>query len=143
MKQQKITASAFILHQGKVLLVKRSETETFAPNHWELPGGHMDFGETIEEGLRRECIEELELNVEVKDSFFSFTYVTDEGESHYVEIINLCILTSDNPKIKLNPKEHSEYKWASSKEELKDLEMFYLEKEAVIKGFEFVQARSK
>lgn len=38
---------------GKVLVVKESG------NHWNLPGGGMDHGETIESGMKRELYEEL------------------------------------------------------------------------------------
>lgn len=139
MNQQKITASAFIFHQGKVLLVKRSSSETFAPNHWELPGGHIEFGETIEEGLQREAVEEINFSIEVKNTFHSFTYVIDTTMKHYVEVINLCFPKSNNPEVKLNPEEHSEYRWIENKEELDDLDMFFEEKNAVLKGFEHVK----
>lgn len=39
---------------GKVLVVKEK-----ADDHWNLPGGGMDHGETIHEGLKRELYEEL------------------------------------------------------------------------------------
>lgn len=138
MKQQKITASAFIYHNKKVLLVKRADSETFAPNHWELPGGHMEFGEAIEEGLLRECIEEVGFSVNIKNTFHSFTFITDNDMTHYIENINLCAPKSSHPAVTLNPKEHSDYKWIKSKEELDELDMFFEEKNAVIKGFELV-----
>lgn len=138
MQLQKITASAFIYNQGKTLIIKRSETETFAPGHWELPGGHMEFGETIEEGLLRECIEEVGFSVNIKNTFHSFTFITDNDMTHYIENINFCTPKSSHPAVTLNPEEHSDYKWIKSKEELDELDMFFEEKNAVIKGFEFV-----
>lgn len=133
---QIITAGAFIHKDNKVLLIKRSSTEAFAPNHWELPGGHIEYGETIEDGLKREAKEEIGIEITVYDSVFSFTYVLENTASHYVEIINMAVPKNSDSKIILNPKEHSEYKWISKLHELEDLEMFHLEAAAVTKGFE-------
>jgi 8-oxo-dGTP pyrophosphatase MutT (NUDIX family) len=48
--QQVITACAFI-HQkvdgvDKVFMARRADTKKFMPGIYELPGGHIDFGET-------------------------------------------------------------------------------------------------
>lgn len=43
----------------RVLLGKRSATQTFYPDVWDVPGGHCEAGETPEQGLVRELEEEL------------------------------------------------------------------------------------
>lgn len=134
MNLQIITTGVFIHKDGQVLLVKRADTETFASKHWELPGGHVDFGETIEEALTREALEETGLDVVVKQVFHAFTYVLPETNKHYVEIIMMAQLKNENQKIQLHPAEHSEYKWISHVSELEDLEIFHLEKKAIIEG---------
>ncbi len=48
------------VHDGHVLL-HRSEHDDF----WALPGGRMEVGETIEQTLKREMLEELDAVVEV------------------------------------------------------------------------------
>ena len=62
--QQVIVAAAFISHKfdgvTKVFLPKRAATKKFLPNVFELPGGHIDFGEDIETGLKREIFEEFQ-----------------------------------------------------------------------------------
>ncbi len=47
--------------ENRVLLVKRR----FEPysGRWSIPGGHVEFGERLEEALRRELREEVGLNV--------------------------------------------------------------------------------
>lgn len=56
--QQVITACAFIHHKfngvEKVFLPKRADTKKFLPGAYELPGGHIDFGEDPVSGLKRE-----------------------------------------------------------------------------------------
>jgi 8-oxo-dGTP diphosphatase len=51
---------AFILNEGKFLVMHKNGVQE---DLWELPGGRMEFGETAEETLIRELIEETELLV--------------------------------------------------------------------------------
>ena len=88
--QQVITATAFIHHNfdgvEKVFLPKRAATKKFLPNINELPGGHIDFGEDIVKGLKREILEEFEMHVNIGDPFFVFTYNNEIKGSHSVEV---------------------------------------------------------
>jgi ADP-ribose pyrophosphatase YjhB (NUDIX family) len=47
--------------QGRILLGHRRDT-----NWWNLPGGGMELGETVDEAVRREVREETDLEVEVE-----------------------------------------------------------------------------
>ena len=40
------------------------ETIVFCPNHWTLPGGKVEEGETPEQAICREVEEELSVNLE-------------------------------------------------------------------------------
>lgn len=136
MQHQKITASAFIHKDNKVLLVKRAETETFAPGHWELPGGHIEFGETVEDGLNREVQEETGLHVRLGETFHQFTYVSDNSKDHYIELILMATPQDKDQEVMLNPEEHSEFKWVTKDEFIGNYtDMFDLERTAIIEGF--------
>jgi mutator protein MutT len=56
--------------KGEILLMKRDNKNTIPfPDTWDIFGGHVEEGETPEEGMKREIREELEWNV-TSYSFF-------------------------------------------------------------------------
>lgn len=57
----RIGVGVMILRQGKVLLMKRRGSH--GEGQWNLPGGHLDFGETIAQCAKREIWEETGLKV--------------------------------------------------------------------------------
>ncbi len=63
-------AAAVIIHHGKVLASSRPADRTHS-GKWEFPGGKVDAGESLQEALKRELLEELGLPVEVGAEFMS------------------------------------------------------------------------
>jgi 8-oxo-dGTP diphosphatase len=51
--------SALMIEHGRVLMVRRGPTRAWAPDRWDLPGGHVEQGETEHDALVREAREEL------------------------------------------------------------------------------------
>jgi len=118
--QQVITACALIHHNfdgiEKVFLPKRATTKKFLPSVFELPGGHIDYGEDMVAGLKREVREEFEMNVSVGDPFACFTYVNDVKRSHSIEVIYFAQFTDPLEDIVLHDDDHSEFIWVSKDE---------------------------
>lgn len=118
--QQVITACAFIHHNfdgvEKVFLPKRAETKKFLPGVYELPGGHIDFGEEIVAGLKREVMEEFCMEISIGDPFYVFTYTNNIKGSHSIEVDFFAKFISPISEIKLNQEDHSEYGWFSEEE---------------------------
>lgn len=118
--QQVITACAFVHHNfdgvEKVFLPKRAETKKFLPGAFELPGGHIDFGEDIVEGLKREIAEEFGMQVGIGDPFGAFTYSNPIKGSHSVEVVYFAKFIDPIENVQLNSEDHSEYKWLSEEE---------------------------
>lgn len=118
--QQVITACAFIHEQfggvEKVFLPKRAATKKFLPDVYELPGGHIEFGEDIIVGLKREIKEEFGVKIQVGDPFAVFTYTNDIKGAHAVEIVYFATFAKPLENITLQPEDHSSYDWFTKEE---------------------------
>lgn len=57
-------ACAIIILEEKILVVQRSDTMSL-PLKWEFPGGKIESGESDEECIKREIIEELNIKIEL------------------------------------------------------------------------------
>jgi len=83
---------ALIFEDGKILLVERGKEPL--KGYWSIPGGIVETGEKLEEGIRREVAEETGLNVEPYSMFEIFERIIrdaeDRPEYHYVLIDYLC-----------------------------------------------------
>lgn len=115
--QQVITACALIhkTENGvpRVFMPRRAKTKKFLPDVFELPGGHIDFGEGLVDGLAREINEEFGMKVKIGSPFAAFTYVNDVKKSHSAEVIYFATFVDSEDDITLDPSDHSEYIWVS------------------------------
>lgn len=64
-----------ILHEKKLLVIKKNRGPYIGL--YDLPGGSLEFGESIEEGLAREIEEEIGGKVKTMDFLKNVTYVAD------------------------------------------------------------------
>jgi ADP-ribose pyrophosphatase YjhB (NUDIX family) len=75
-----------------VLLVRRGREPL--KGLWSLPGGVLELGETLAEGLQREVREELNLEVRVLEVVEVFERITRDAQGrvayHYVLVDYLC-----------------------------------------------------
>lgn len=87
-----IGVGAVVVQRGRALLVRR-DTEPLR-GEWSVPGGMLELGEKLRDGVRREVLEETGLEVEpgeVLDVFDSiFADATGRTQYHYVLIDYLC-----------------------------------------------------
>jgi 8-oxo-dGTP diphosphatase len=118
--QQVITACAFIHQQfdgvEKLFWPKRADTKKFLPGVYELPGGHIDFGEDLILGLIREIKEEFGMTISVGDAFAAFTYANEVKGSHSIEVVFFAKFADPIEDIKLNPEDHSTFGWFAESE---------------------------
>jgi 8-oxo-dGTP diphosphatase len=88
-----------IFEEGKILLVERGKEPL--KGYWSIPGGIVETGEKLEEGIRREVAEETGLDVEPYSMFEIFERIIPDAEGkleyHYVLIDYLCRRRSGEP----------------------------------------------
>jgi ADP-ribose pyrophosphatase YjhB (NUDIX family) len=65
LSRPQIAVSAAIFRDGKILLVRRARSP--AKGFYSLPGGRVEFGETLHTALHREVDEETSLRIEIVD----------------------------------------------------------------------------
>jgi ADP-ribose pyrophosphatase YjhB (NUDIX family) len=87
-----IGVGAVIVSHGRVLLVRRA-TEPLK-GEWSVPGGALELGETLHDGVRREALEETGLAVEPHEvlEVFDSIFRDQQGRTqyHYVLVDYLC-----------------------------------------------------
>ena len=95
-----IGVGGVIVHRDRVLLVRRA-TEPLK-GEWSVPGGMLELGEKLRDGVRREVLEETGVHVEPGDvlDVFDSIFQDEQGRTqyHYVLIDYLCRFVSGEAK---------------------------------------------
>ena len=108
----KVSAKAFFLKDGRVLLVK----PTGSKDRYDIPGGKVKFAESREQGVYRECLEEVGLKI--KNA--KFIGKDDERDKVYF------LVTEWDGEIVLQLEEIEKYRWVP----IEEVEKYYLTKTA-------------
>jgi 8-oxo-dGTP diphosphatase len=95
-----LSVAGVVMAGDKVLLVKRGRAP--AKGIWSIPGGAVEVGESLEEALKRELMEETGLQVRVGPLVEVVERVLpdDQGkvEYHYVILDYLCFADPEEPR---------------------------------------------
>lgn len=87
-----VGVGAVVVKEGRALVVRRA-TEPLR-GEWSIPGGMLELGEKLREGIAREVREETGLEVEVGEVLDVFDSIFPDSEGrmqyHYVLIDFLC-----------------------------------------------------
>ena len=113
MKHYNVVA-AVVCHDGKYLCMQKGKTKfEYTSYKWEFPGGKIEPGETPQQALARELMEEMEYPVEVGEKLVTVNH--EYPDSSITMTAYLC-----TPK-GFKKREHADSKWCS-KEVLKGLD---------------------
>jgi len=94
---------AVIIRDNKVLLVRTKDKSS-----WDFPGGFLRYGESPEDGLKRELIEELNAKIKVERLFEALVDVFGSYSDRNLNLFYKVELISD--KI-MASSEIEEFKW--------------------------------
>ncbi|MBI2421573.1 MAG: NUDIX hydrolase [Candidatus Hydrogenedentes bacterium] len=98
----RIRAAAILLHEGRVLLVEHAKA---GRHYWLLPGGGVDYGESLAEAVARELREELHLVGTVHEPLLINDAIDPEGGRHLVQVGFRVTLTGQGePKLGIDPR---------------------------------------
>ncbi len=71
------------LADGMIVLIERKNP----PHGWALPGGFVDYGESIEHAAIREAEEEISLNVTLTEQFYTYSDPRRDPRHHTVSTV--------------------------------------------------------
>jgi 8-oxo-dGTP diphosphatase len=108
-----IVVCGLIHRNGKIFVARRAAVKAVFPGRFELPGGHVELGESLKDALKRELNEELQVRVDVGQIVDAFTYGGKDEQK--CQVVYLCRIVGDGEPV-LNPADHSEALWLSENE---------------------------
>jgi len=109
MQQVRVGVGVFIRKNGKILLGKRKNAH--GDGAWGLPGGHLEFNESIEDCARREVLEETGLEIQDVQLGPYTNDIFEQDKKHYITIYGLAD-TDAEPKL-MEPDKFERLEWYS------------------------------
>jgi 8-oxo-dGTP pyrophosphatase MutT (NUDIX family) len=107
-----VTARSIILDpEGRMLILKRSQSDPLAPGTWDLPGGRAEDGESPEQVAARETAEETGFELHDPSLFFATSDIRD-GVSKTWLFFTGSVQEHAEPVLS---SEHDGYEWIDPK----------------------------
>lgn len=107
MSEFRIAVKAFIVKDGKLLIIKRKPDNVHYADKWDIPGGRLEVGEDPRVGVKRETKEETNLMVDPLLPLRIEHFIRDDGQG-ITMIIFLCKPLTDDLVLS---EEHEAYEW--------------------------------
>lgn len=105
MKKVEVVAGV-IKYDEQILCMQRPKSKLeYISEKYEFPGGKVEKGETLEEALNRELLEELDINTNIKSLYLTVVHQYPDFELTMHSFI--CEVTSNE----ITLIEHIDYKW--------------------------------
>lgn len=104
----------FIRKGNEFLIIKRTDSKSYMPSKWDIPGGSMEVGERIEDTAVREVFEETGLHVVPQEILYTYVNPVELPVRQTLQIIMRADYAGG--EVKTNPKEHDAWKWVTIEE---------------------------
>jgi len=113
----RVSAGAAIFRGDQILLLHRS-TQAANPGAWDLPGGHVEPGETLAHAARREVREETGFDVRIGPLFHAevFGSLSKRGKIRPTVGVYFHCSAPVRKEPQLDQHEHTEYAWVRASE---------------------------
>jgi len=98
--------------EGRVFLAKRGPRASNERGYWEFPGGKVSFGEKLIDAVRREFLEEYEMEIEVVELLSVDDHILIEEKQHWISPTYLARHVRGVPRI-VEPEKCSAIGWFS------------------------------
>jgi mutator protein MutT len=121
---------ALVVQQGTILLAKRSAQRDFYPNVWDFFGGHIEAGESPEQTLQRELMEELGISPR-RFRYLETLVTSTPNDRQQLECHLYVVMEWHGTPRNLQPHEHSRIGWFRFEEALQ-LDLAALEYRRII-----------
>jgi mutator protein MutT len=121
-----VGVGAAIIKNGKILITKRGQKAKNEKGKWEIPGGSVEFNETLEDAIKREIKEEHGVEIEVQELLGVFSHIIKKENQHWVSPTYICKIKKGVPSI-LEPEKCAEIGWFTL-EEAKKLKLSIITK---------------
>lgn len=89
----RIRIGVIIVRDDKILLIEHVKN---GHSYWLIPGGGLNYGETIEECAKREMKEETNLDISLDRYLFSSETIAPDGSRHIVNLFFLGEINGDS-----------------------------------------------
>jgi 8-oxo-dGTP diphosphatase len=130
-----------VISDGRALLIRRGSPPL--ERQWSIPGGMLEVGETLLDGVRRELAEETGIEVRVLDLIEVFERITLDGEGkaryHFVVLDYLCERVRGEPRA---GSDVTDVAWATP-EELGPYSLTETATRVILKAFEIARERAR
>lgn len=106
-----------LIRNGNQLLLGKRGPKAFGAGTWALPGGHLEFGERLDEAITREIAEEIGLKIDPK-ALKQVSIIDDINKDilrHYIHVSYELQVPDFTPKL-LEPDQCDEWRYFSMEE---------------------------
>ena len=92
----RVRVAGILIENNKILLIEHSKNEK---SYWLLPGGGVDWGESTEDALKREFLEETNLEIKVGEFLFMSETLSPDKVKHVINLYFMVKKVSGSLKL--------------------------------------------
>ncbi len=113
----RVSVEIILLHDDKVLIMKRAHNEEVAPEAWNVPAGKVEYDEIPTDAAIRECKEETGIDVRITKEVQCRTFQMEiNGEKAFRLLYTHLVKPLSNDFTVTINDEHSEFTWVNKQE---------------------------